>query len=243
MTKLLYMQDNYIREFEANIISITENSIVLDRTAFYTEGGGQIGDKGTISSDSESVTIINTRKIDGDIHHIIEGSVPFTNNQKILGLIDWDQRYECMRFHTAQHVLSRYLQIHHGLVTVGNQITCGRSRADYSPLDSISDEMKLEVQDGVNKILKQNLEVQLRFMPRDEARDYLKEKGYQFRYLEMVPKSVKEFRIISVGDYDAASCAGTHVSNTSEIGEIRLGKTKNVGAGKRRLYFSLVTPS
>ncbi|MDF1539139.1 MAG: alanyl-tRNA editing protein [Candidatus Thorarchaeota archaeon] len=242
MTELLYMRDNYIREFEATIIGTTDNSIILDRTAFYPEGGGQIGDKGTIQSDSEKASITSTKKIDGAIHHIVEGPVPFTPNQKIVGRIDWDQRYECMRFHTAQHILSRYLQLHHGLQTVGNQITCGNSRADYSPLDSIGDDMKLEVQDGVNSILKQNLDVLLTFMPRKEATNYLKEKGYQFRYLEMVPKSVTEFRIISVGAYDAASCAGTHVANTSEIGEIRLGKTKNVGAGKRRLYFSLVSP-
>ncbi len=243
MTGLLYMHNNYLREFEANVVAVTDNSIILDRTAFYVEGGGQIGDKGTIQTDSEKACITNTRKIDGAIHHIIEGPVPFTLGERVAGQIDWDQRYECMRFHTAQHVLSRYLQINHGLETVGNQITCGTSRADYSPLDSISDAMKLEVQDGVNSILKQKMDVHLAFMPRKEAIDYLKEKGYQFRYLNMVPKSVTEFRIITVGDYDAASCAGTHVSNTGEIGEIRLGKTKNVGAGKRRLYFSLVSPS
>ena len=71
------------------------------------------------------------------------------------------------------------------------------------------------------------------------AIQYLGEKGYQVRYLEMVPSSVKEFRIITIGDYDDASCAGTHVKNTREIGVIKIGKSKNVGAGKRRIYFSL----
>jgi len=54
-----------------------------------------------------------------------------------------------------------------------------------------------------------------------------------------VPKSVQDFRVLIIGDYDVASCAGTHVKNTSEIGHIQIGKSKNVGAGKRRIYFKL----
>jgi Ser-tRNA(Ala) deacylase AlaX len=55
----------------------------------------------------------------------------------------------------------------------------------------------------------------------------------------MVPESVQEFRVLIIGDYDVASCAGTHVKNTSEIGHIQIGKSKNVGAGVRRIYFKL----
>ncbi len=237
------MKDNYIREFDAKIVDVTEDSLILDRTAFYPEGGGQIGDKGFISTDSDRIEIISTKKREGRVHHIFEGECILSNDQIIKGELDWAQRYECMRFHTAQHILSRYLQLHFNLETVGNQIKCGKSRADYYPLESFHEEMKEKVQNGVNDILAQKLDVGLRFMPRDEAISYLGEKGYQVRYLEMVPKSVKEFRIISISDYDAASCAGTHVANTREIGEIRLGKSKNVGARKRRIYFSLIPPT
>jgi alanyl-tRNA synthetase len=79
-------------------------------------------------------------------------------------------------------------------------------------------------------------------MPRHDAISFLEERGYQTRYLEMVPKSVKEFRVLVIGQYDAASCAGTHVANTKEIGGIHIGKSKNVGAGKRRIYFQLTNP-
>ncbi|MHA1909550.1 MAG: alanyl-tRNA editing protein [Candidatus Thorarchaeota archaeon] len=243
MTDLLYMKDNYIKEFEAEITALTEDSIVLDRTAFYPEGGGQIGDSGSIRTSSDQVVVVGAKKRDGQVHHIFKGECNLQHGELATGILDWSQRYECMRFHTAQHILSRYLQIHYDLETVGNNISPGKSRADYSPLESFDEEMKKEVQNGVNEILAQNLDVELTFMPREDAISFLKEKGYQFRYLEMVPKSVMEFRIISISDYDAASCAGTHVKNTGEIGEIRIGKTKNVGAGKRRIYFSLVAPS
>jgi misacylated tRNA(Ala) deacylase len=100
--------------------------------------------------------------------------------------------------------------------------------------------MKRDVEAGVNAILAQNLPVLIKHMPRSEAIAYLQEREYQTRYLEMVPKSVEEFRVLLIGDYDAASCAGTHVANTSEIGKIKIGKSKNVGAGVRRIYFRLL---
>jgi misacylated tRNA(Ala) deacylase len=102
--------------------------------------------------------------------------------------------------------------------------------------------MKRDVEAAVNSKLAENIDVEINFMPRKEAIDYLNERGYQTRYLEMVPKSVKEFRVMTIGDYDAASCAGTHVKNTGEIGGIQIGKSKNVGAGKRRIYFRLIDP-
>ncbi|MHA1636551.1 MAG: alanyl-tRNA editing protein [Candidatus Thorarchaeota archaeon] len=240
MTDLLHMRDNYIQEFDAKIMELSEEQIVLDRTAFYPEGGGQVGDQGSLFNSDNRVRISNTVKLDGKIQHLVEGDHSFEVGSNITGALDWARRYECMRFHTAQHVLSRYLQIHYDAITVGNQITPGKSRADYSPLESFDAEMKSEVEMGVNQILAQNLEVRINFMARDVAIKYLEDKGYQIRYLEMVPKSVKEFRIITIGDYDYSSCAGTHVKNTQEIGGIRIGKSKNVGSGKRRIYFSLI---
>jgi len=240
MTELLHMHDNYIREFEAKITEVGDGFLVLDRTAFYPEGGGQIGDQGIILYDAHDVKVTTAKKQDGAIRHLIDGDFQFEVGASVNGILDWERRYECMRFHTAQHILSRYLQLHYGAITVGNQITPGKSRADFSPLESFDESMKAEVEKGVNTILSQDNDVIIKFMPRDEAITFLGSKGYQVRYLEMVPKSVKEFRVISIGDYDAASCAGTHVANTKEIGEIKIGKSKNVGAGKRRIYFTLV---
>ena len=243
MTELLHMKDNYLREFDAEVVETGENYVVLDRTAFYPEGGGQSGDRGVLSDGTHEVRVIDTKKSEGVVRHILESPGPFEKGARVHGVLDWDWRYECMRFHTAQHVLSRYLQLNHGLETYGNMIKPGKSRADYHPIDHFTDELKREVEEGVNAILAQNLDVRIEFMPRDEAIAFLRERGYQVRYLEMVPKSVKEFRVVMVGDYDAAACAGTHVANTREIGRIRIGKTKNVGAQKQRLYFSLESPT
>lgn len=240
MTELLHMHDNYIRDFEAKVIEVGDGFVVLDRTAFYPEGGGQVGDQGIISYNQQDVKVTTAMKQEGVIRHLIDGDFQFEVGTSVKGTLDWERRYECMRFHTAQHILSRYLQLNYDAITVGNQITPGKSRADFSPLESFDESMKAEVENGVNKILSQDNDVIIKFMPRADAIEFLGSRGYQVRYLEMVPKSVKEFRVISIGEYDAASCAGTHVANTKEIGEIRIGKSKNVGAGKRRIYFTLV---
>ncbi len=238
MTELLHMSDNYIREFDATVIESGDGYVVLDKTAFYPEGGGQTSDHGELSDNERTITVKEVRKIEGEIRHLVDGQ-SFEVGDSVHGILDWARRYECMRFHTCQHVLSRYLQLNYGVETKGNNIKPGKSRADYTPLESFDEEMKRKVEAGVNAILSQNLPVEIRNMPRAEAISFLEEKQYQTRYLEMVPKSVKEFRVLLIGDYDAASCAGTHVANTSEIGGIMIGKSKNVGAGVRRIYFKL----
>ena len=241
MTELLHMSDNYLKEFDAAVIDSGSGFVVLDKTAFYPEGGGQTSDRGKLSDGERTVSVKEVRKIEGGIHHLIEGQT-FEVGTTIHGTIDWDRRHECMRFHTCQHVLSRYLQLNYGVETKGNNIKPGESRADYTPLESFDEDMKREVEAGVNAIMSQNLPVEIRNMPRGKAITFLEEKEYQTRYLEMVPKSVEEFRILLIGDYDAASCAGTHVANTSEIGSMQIGKSKNVGAGVRRIYFKLLDP-
>lgn len=241
MTELLHMKDNYVQEFDATVISSGENYVILDRTAFYPEGGGQSSDIGILTDGTLTSHVSEVRKIEGEVRHILKDTT-FDVGSKIHGTIDWSHRYECMRFHTAQHVLSRYLQLNYNVETVGNNISPGESRADYSPLEAFDEDMKRNVEAGVNEILHQNIPVEIKFMPRKQAIEFLNQRGYQTRYLEMVPKSVTDFRVLIIGDYDAASCAGTHVKNTGEIGEIRIGKSKNVGAGKRRIYFKLIAP-
>ncbi|TFH10195.1 MAG: alanyl-tRNA editing protein [Candidatus Thorarchaeota archaeon] len=241
MTLLMHMTDNYLKEFDATVIESGDGLVVLDKTAFYPEGGGQTSDRGELSDNKRTATVKEVQKIEGKICHLVDGP-PFPVGTVVHGIIDWDRRYECMRFHTCQHVLSRYLQINYDVETKGNNIKPGESRADYTPLESFDEEMKREVEAGVNVIINQNLPVEIRNMPRADAIEFLEKKRYQTRYLEMVPKAVEEFRVLLIGDYDAASCAGTHVANTSEIGGIRIGKSKNVGAEVRRIYFTLLDP-
>ncbi|MEM2142486.1 MAG: alanyl-tRNA editing protein [Candidatus Thorarchaeota archaeon] len=239
MTELLHMRDNYLREFDATVKQVGANYVVLDRTAFYPEGGGQVGDRGELLSERLRAVVIDTKKAEGTVRHIIADENRFSPGMAVHGSLDWSWRYQCMRYHTAQHVLSRLLQLTFGLETVGNHVAPGESRADFSPVNDISDVMRKEIEDGVNEIFSEGLPVEIRFMPREEATTFLHEMGYQTRYLEMVPKEVSEFRVVQIGNWDASSCAGTHVANTREVGRLSILRTKNVGAQKQRIYFTL----
>ena len=117
MTELLHMKDNYVQEFDATVISSGENYVILDRTAFYPEGGGQSSDIGILTDGTLTSHVSEVRKIEGEVRHILKDTT-FDVGSKIHGTIDWSHRYECMRFHTAQHVLSRYLQLNYNVETV-----------------------------------------------------------------------------------------------------------------------------
>jgi misacylated tRNA(Ala) deacylase len=135
------MKDNYLREFATKVTSIDENYLVLDRTAFYPEGGGQVSDRGQLTNGEITVQVIEVKKHGLEVQHKITRPVPFTQGTELQGILDWEHRYECMRFHTAQHVLSRYLQLNYGLETIGNMVKPGSSRADYAPLIEFSEAM------------------------------------------------------------------------------------------------------
>lgn len=239
-TEMLYMKDNYIKSFEAKVIGVGENYIVLDRTAFYPEGGGQETDTGVVSFGDKTFTVKKVRKESGVVKHFLEEAdqLPSVGDTVHCDL-DWERRFTHMRYHTAIHVLSRYMQLHFNAEVVGNNISTRSGRADFAPLSALSDEQLQQIEKGINEIISQNLPVEINFIPREEAISFLKERGYQTSYIEMVPKSVKIFRIMSVGDYDHASCAGTHVSNTSEIGKIKVVKRRSMGKGKERITLSL----
>ncbi len=121
MTELLHMSDNYVREFDATVIGSGEGYVVLDKTAFYPEGGGQTSDHGGLSDSKQTITVNEVRKIEGEIRHLVDNH-SFVIGDNVHGSVDWARRYECMRFHTCQHVLSRYLQLNYNVETKGNNI-------------------------------------------------------------------------------------------------------------------------
>jgi misacylated tRNA(Ala) deacylase len=244
MTELLYFKDNYIKNFKAQIIAIDKekNRLTLDKTAFYVEGGGQETDKGWIIFQGGKLEITKVQKKGKDIwHNFKKSSVIPEEGEEVEGELDWERRYYLMKAHTAQHVLSHYLLDQFGANTVGNAVKKPDTRADFHPLNhNFTEEEMARISQEVNEILAKDMPVSIKFLQREEAIDFLTEKGYQRQYLEMVPTSVKEFRIIQIDDWDWSSCGGTHVKSTGEIGKIKIVKRKNVGAEKERLYFNVI---
>ena len=240
MTELLHMYDNYIKEFDAKVIFVGENYVVLDRTAFYPRGGGQASDIGILEKDDNVINITKVMKEDGEVRHYFNNTASFQVGDLVHGKIDWPRRYALMKMHTLQHVFSRYMQNTYSTETISSSVNVPKSHTDFQPIEKFTEEEIAKIEADVNDILAKGYDVQIRFMNRQDAIEFLKERKYQTQYLEMVPESVQEFRIVIIDDFDAASCAGTHVKNLKEIGRFKILKQKNMGAKKRRIYFTII---
>lgn len=237
MTDLLYMEDidgNYIKEFEASVTRDGDDFIVLDKTAFYPEGGGQPSDTGIISWDGKESRVIKVEK-KGDIIHRLEGEVP-DEGTDVSCKLDWGKRYQHMKLHTAQHLFSAVIYEEFRGETVGNQIYTDYSRVDFEPVD-LSDEDVQKIEDEINEIIEDAVPVKVY----EEDRSTLEMEIEEGRVnLSLLPKSIKKLRVIDISGHDICPCAGTHVKNTEEIGGVKITDVENKGKNRQRIYYELV---
>ncbi len=230
MTELLYLKDHYLREFEAEVVKVENNFIVLNKTCFYPVSGGQLGDHGTIKKGEETFHVIHVKKSNNDIYHHVD-KVGLKKGDKIVGIIDWERRYKLMRAHTAAHILSQVIHKETSTLITGNQLDLDKIRIDFS-LESLDREKILNYIEKTNEIINEDLQVTTEFKTREEAL-----KIPQISKLAMgLPQGIKEVRIVKIGDFDLQADAGTHVNSTKEIGKIEFIKTENKGKDKKRIY-------
>ncbi len=240
MTVQLHMDSHegtYTKKFSARVEATFPGIVELDRTAFYHLGGGQPADYGNIHWQEGKAYVTDVRK-KNRIRHFIEGDSPKVGDT-IEGVIDWTRRYSHMRMHTSQHLVSAVVNELHGSDTVGNQIGAEKSRIDFKPL-SVSSSQINEIQDKVNDYINKDLKIRIS----EELRSNL-ENNSEIRssmssgLWKMLPSSVKQLRVISIGDIDVCPCAGTHVKSLKEIGEVEFTNKKNKGSQKLRLSYKL----
>ena len=240
MTVQLHMDSHegtYTKKLIAKVEATFPGIVELDRTAFYHLGGGQPADYGNIHWQEGKAYVTDVRK-KNRIRHFIEGDSPKVGDT-IEGVIDWTRRYSHMRMHTSQHLVSAVVNELHGSDTVGNQIGAEKSRIDFKPL-SVSSSQINEIQDKVNDYINKDLKIRIS----EELRSNL-ENNSEIRssmssgLWKMLPSSVKQLRVISIGDIDVCPCAGTHVKSLKEIGEVEFTNKKNKGSQKLRLSYKL----
>lgn len=226
----------YQKEFEATVTSVDENSVVLDRTLFYPLGGGQNWDTGILKWDSGQVDVTEVRGR-ADVQHFVGDDHGLEVGDTIDGAIDWDRRHAHMRMHTAQHLVSGIVyEMYDGARTVGNQIHSDRSRIDFNPI-RFTEDMIEEMFAKANEMVSEEIAVTDCIMTRDEINSIMPPERTN---MDLLPISVKELRVIKIGDnIDLCPCAGTHVRNLSEIGELQFLGTKNKGKGTTRVKYTL----
>ncbi|HEV2225348.1 MAG TPA: alanyl-tRNA editing protein [Nitrososphaerales archaeon] len=230
MTKRLFWDDMYLREFDAEVSSADGNRLVLDQTAFNPRGGGLVSDTGTLGGPRVSEVV----KEGEEIFHVLETPVSLKPGEKVRGVLDWDRRFRIMRMHTSAHILSSVVNGETGALITGNQISPDESRVDFNLDDFDRDKMSYYI-GKVNDAVGRELDVKTYFMRREDA---LAQPGF-VKLAGAMPPSVEVLRIVQIGDVDTQADGGVHVRNTREIGKVVGLKTENKGKSNRRLYFTV----
>ena len=237
MTELLYSPSNeYQKEFKAQVIKSDEEAsyIVLDRTLFYKEGGGQPPDHGKIKWGENEASVTDVQKNHGEIRHYIEGPIP-EEGTEVNGVIDWERRYKHMKMHTAQHIISKVVLEEYEASTAGNQIHEDRSRIDFEPADFDEDDIE-KIERKSNQLIEEDLELEKTERPRSELEEETEDGRTN---LDLIPSHIDPLRAVEIGQIDICPCGGTHVDSTGEVGGIEIVERKSKGRDVERLEFVL----
>jgi misacylated tRNA(Ala) deacylase len=234
--KELYLTDCYLKEFEATVESVKDDKfVVLDRTAFYPNSGGQPHDTGMlVREDGAEFPVTYVAKFEGRISHEV-AAAGLKAGDKVKGIIDWDRRHLFMQYHTACHILSAIIHNETGAKISGNQLGEDKTRVDFN-LEDFDRELIKSYEAKVNEIIDRKIPVSIEIMPRDEA---LKIPSV-VKLMDAFPPEIEEIRIIQIPGVDTQACGGTHIANTGDIPHIEIIKAENKGKNNRRVYFRFV---
>ena len=224
----IFRSDPYLSVSEAMVVAVLEEGLILDKTVFYPEGGGQPGDIGRIANDIFEADVNNTIKSTNGILHLTDnklGAISEGDNVQIV--IDWERRYSLMRMHTALHILCSIVD---GAVT-GGSVGSQKSRLDFDIPGERPDKEILSQE--LKEIVDRNYPVTSSWISNQE----LQQNSNLIRTMSVKPPTgTGQVRMIRIGDnIDFQPCGGTHVKSTGEVGKIKISKIENKGKQNRRI--------
>ena len=236
-TGRIFYEDAYRKSFQAKVLAvIDERYVVLDRTCFYAEGGGQLSDTGKLSASGDDFRVAHVWNLDDVLLHELEkNSKTPAVGSTVDGAIDWTRREALMRHHTATHILvgaSRKLLGDHAWQS-GAQKGIENSRLDISHWNRLTGEQIEELEILANKVVMEGRSVETKWVPRNQA-----EKQYGFRLYQGGAAPGKEIRVVRIEDWDVEACGGTHCRSTCEVGFINILRTERVQDGVERIVFA-----
>jgi misacylated tRNA(Ala) deacylase len=235
MSELLYLTDSYLREFEAKIVEVEGSKVVLDRTAFYPQGGGQPSDVGVLLDEQGQIyKALKVSKEGGKVFHTLDREPP-PKGTKVYGEIDWEHRYKLMRTHTALHILCGVIFRDYGASVTGGNMEPLAARMDFE-LEHMSIGFAQEVEEKINREVEAARPVKVRILPREEAfqiPDLIRTK------INLLPEGIKEVRVVEIEGLDMQADGGTHLANTKEVGYIRVVGHESKGRINKRLRIAL----
>ena len=224
VTRKLYYEDAYMKEFEATVISAEGNDIVLDATAFFPEEGGQSADRGVLAGRE----VLDVQIRGGYIHHYLGETVEGTNFQEltegsaVMGCIDWEHRFSNMQQHSGEHLFSGTVHAKYGYDNVGFHLSDSEVTMDFSGV--IPPEGLKEIEDVVNRAIFLNIPSEIVFLEGEEAQ------RAEYRSKLTLTEAV---RVVRFPGYDACACCAPHVARTGEIGCLKVVGAINYKGGTR----------
>ncbi len=238
MTELLFQTDSYLKNFPATVIAVNAetSAVLLDRTAFYPGGGGQVYDTGLLVSGGKEYKVIRASKGPEGIWHQLDsaGGLPAIGTQ-VEGRLDWDRRYQIMRTHTAMHILCGVIFRDYGAHVTGGDMEPLKGRMDFE-FENMTADLVGEIEKAVNIEVQADRAVKVAILPREEAfliPDLIRTK------INLLPPGIPEVRTIELEGLDLQADGGTHVHSTGEVGRMRVVDYKSKGKINKRIYLEL----
>ena len=236
-TEALYREDAYATECAARVLAAGPEGVVLDRTVFYAQAGGQPGDAGVLAWEGGEMPVARAVKgpDDGVLHLPAEGAALPPPDAEVVARLDWGPRYRHMRMHTTLHLLCSLIP---GAGVTGGQIGADRSRLDFDLPDPPAKEWLTE---RLNALVAADHPVGEQWITEAE----LKANPGLVRTLSVQPpRGAGRIRLVRIGADPAAPvdlqpCGGTHVRRTGEIGRVEVTKLESKGRQNRRVYVVL----
>ncbi len=235
MTTLLFRDDAYLRESRSTVVAIErDGAVLLDRTPFYPQGGGQMGDAGHLTATDGRIVPITTTRYGADrtavLHIPTPGAPELIPGETVTAVIDWNTRWKRMRVHTALHLLTVVLPFQ----VSGGAIGDGDGRLDFDIPDAGFDKSDIEAR--LNALIAQDAAVSSRFITDDEL---LANPGLVKTMSVKPPVGTGRVRLVEIAGLDLQPCGGTHVSHTAEIGPVAVTAIENKGKQNRRVRIAL----
>jgi len=226
----LYADDSHLREFDAEVVKSGPGFVVLDRTAFYPESGGQPYDTGTLTHGSAKIKVFKVLRRGPEIFHYIEGGIPA--GSRVHGSVDWGRRLWNIRRHSAEHLLTGLIE------ALGEppKVFSDLERLEYQPSNLTAEQIG-EVMRRFDEIVGEDVPVLVYY--EDRARIDASGDPRKMSFLQKIPRNVDRLRMVDVGRYASTFCFGTHVRSTGEIGRLSELRLEEAKKGKKIVHFSL----
>ena len=239
-TKPLYYSEPYNSEFKAKILRAVKSGgdvwLILDRTLFYPEGGGQPTDTGTLTIGKKQFQVKDVQKIGNVIVHNIGRAEAVKKNHGVTGRIDWERRYQLMKMHTGTHMVAGAARkvIGPHVWQAGAQKGPDSSRIDLAHYKAFTEDEVEQIERIANDAVRKNYAVEKEFLPRSVA-----EKKYGFVLYQGGASPGRMVRVIDIGHgFDAEACGGMHLNRTGEVDIIKIIRTERIKDGVNRIEFT-----